>query len=107
MNNRIELAKKFADTINSDYIKKIILFGSVARGEDTEESDIDILIVSNHKKEIEDLVNRESFQIILDEKEVISPHIISESRIDKINNFSFMKNVKRDGIVIGCDNENT
>ena len=50
MHNRIELAKKFAKTIKSDYISKIILFGSVAREEDTEESDIDILIISNYRK---------------------------------------------------------
>ena len=47
MYNRIEIAREFAKAIKSDKIKKIILFGSVAREEDTEESDIDILIISN------------------------------------------------------------
>ena len=49
MNDRIEIAKEFANTIKSDYVKSIMLFGSVARGDDTEESDIDILIISNHQ----------------------------------------------------------
>jgi predicted nucleotidyltransferase len=31
---------------------KIILFGSVARGDDTEDSDIDILIISDYRNEI-------------------------------------------------------
>ena len=47
MNNRIQIARDFANSINSKYIKRIILFGSVARGEDNEDSDIDILIVSD------------------------------------------------------------
>ena len=41
MNNRYEIAREFANAILS-YDIKIILFGSVARGDDTEESDIDI-----------------------------------------------------------------
>ena len=47
MNNRIQIAREFANAIKSDKIIKIILFGSVAREEDTEDSDIDILIISN------------------------------------------------------------
>ena len=47
--NRLEIAREFAKAINSKYILKIILFGSVARCEDGEESDIDILIVSKLK----------------------------------------------------------
>jgi hypothetical protein len=39
MNNRLEIAKEFAKAINSKYILKIILFGSVARDEDSEESE--------------------------------------------------------------------
>ena len=42
MYDRIKIAREFADTVKSDGIIKIILFGSVARGEDTEHSDIDI-----------------------------------------------------------------
>ncbi|WP_407422873.1 nucleotidyltransferase domain-containing protein [Methanobrevibacter sp.] len=42
------MAHEFANAINSDKIVRIILFGSVARGEDTEYSDIDILIVSDY-----------------------------------------------------------
>lgn len=52
MYHRIEIAKEFSNKINSKYIKRIILFGSVARNEDTEESDIDILIISNNREQI-------------------------------------------------------
>ena len=46
VHDRIKIAKEFAETIKSDDIKLIMLFGSVARGDNNEESDIDILIVS-------------------------------------------------------------
>ena len=100
MNDRIQIAKEFAKAINSDYIKQIILFGSVARGDDTEFSDIDILIVSDNAKEIEDEIMGIAFDIVLDKQEVISPHIASESNLNKIRDFSFMKNIARDGIVL-------
>ena len=44
MNDRIEIAREFAKAINDEHIIRIILFGSVAREEDTEDSDIDILL---------------------------------------------------------------
>ena len=99
MNKRKQIAKEFAETIKSDKIKQIILFGSVARGDDTPDSDIDILIVSDNKKEIEPLINDTAFQIILEKQEVISPHIASESKLDQIKDYSFMKNIRRDELI--------
>lgn len=40
-----QIAKKFAAKIGKRNIRNIILFGSVARGEFTEKSDIDILVI--------------------------------------------------------------
>ena len=56
LNNRVEIAKEFAEAVNSDKIVQIILFGSVARGDDKKFSDIDILIVSNYGDEIDSLL---------------------------------------------------
>lgn len=38
--------------------KKIVLFGSCARGEDTGQSDIDLFVLSNKKKEAEEIISR-------------------------------------------------
>ena len=100
MNNRIELAKEFAKSIKSDKIIQILLFGSVARGEDTEESDIDILIISNHAKLIEPKIREEVFNIVLDKKEFISAHVFSEEKLSKISDFSLIKNIQKEGIVL-------
>ena len=100
MNNRLEIARDFAESINSDKIDTIILFGSVARGDDTENSDIDILIVSNYKNEIESEIDELAFDIVLSKQEIISAHIASKSKLDDNKDFSFMHNLRRDGIVL-------
>ena len=52
-----EVAKELRDRLISELegdIEAIILYGSVARGESNEESDIDILIISSNKRRVYD-----------------------------------------------------
>ena len=98
MNNRKKIAYEFAKSINSDNIIKIILFGSVARGE---KSDIDILIVSNYRENIEDIIAEEVAWIMYDRNELISAHIMSEDRLINTQHFSFLSNVLLEGVEIG------
>ena len=101
MYNRVEIAREFANAINSDKIIKIILFGSVARGDDHEESDIDILIISNHREDIDDIISEEIAWIMYDKQELISAHVINEDLFNKTKNFSFLTNVLKDCVAIG------
>lgn len=101
MHNREKIAREFAKAIKSEYIIKIILFGSVARGDDTEESDIDILIVSNHREKIDDIIADEVAWIMYDKNELISAHVMSEELFNKTKSFSFLTNVLREGVPIG------
>ena len=101
MNDRIKIAKEFAKTIKSDDIKLIMLFGSVARGEDTKESDIDILIVSPNADDLRYKINRIAVDIILEKDEVISPHLMTEEHFNKTRNNSFLTNVLDEGVVLG------
>ena len=101
MYDRFEIAQEFADSIKSKYVIKVILFGSVARGEDTEHSDIDILIISNHRDRIQDKIDDEVAWIMYDKQELISPHIMNEELFNNTKNFSFLSNVLTDGVTIG------
>ena len=101
MNDRLEIAQNFANAINSDKIIRIILFGSVARREDDEESDIDILIISNEWEQIDSLITDEVFKVVLDKQELISPYVLSEKQFDETKDHTFLKNVLEDGVVIG------
>ena len=71
MYNRVEIARDFADAIKSEYIKKIILFGSVARGDDTQHSDIDILVISNHRDEIWPVICRKIADFIIEKHQIL------------------------------------
>ena len=101
MNNRLEIAREFANAIQSDDIIKIILFGSVARGDDTEESDIDILIITHDCDELSDEINSIAVDIILEKDEFISPHVMSEEHFNKTIDYPFLTNVLKEGVVIG------
>lgn len=100
MNDRYEIAREFANAIRSEDIVKIILFGSVARGEDTEESDIDILIITTNSDELSDEINSAAVDIILEKDEFISPHVMSEEHFNKTIDYPFLTNVLKEGVVI-------
>ncbi len=56
MNDQVEKIKKAISTVLRDYgVKKASLFGSVVRGDATEESDIDILVEFEGRKSLLDL----------------------------------------------------
>lgn len=77
--NRKQLAIDFAKSLNHPEIEKIILFGSVARGDDTEDSDIDILIITTNIDDdlkIEDDIYGKTFDILLETGEYLSVKII-------------------------------
>ena len=82
LNNRLEIAKEFAEAIKSDKIVKIILFGSVARGEDREHSDIDILIISDYRDDIWEDIADMIGEIVLNKQELISVHIMNTNRFN-------------------------
>lgn len=100
MNNRLEIAKYFADIIKSDNIKQIILFGSVARGDD-EEYDIDILIISPIADDLMDDIMDIVTGIVLEKKEIISPLLMTDGHFNKTKNYPFLTNVLKEGVILG------
>ena len=84
------IAKEFASSLPKDNIIAIVLFGSVAREEFTEKSDIDVLVVSKNdrtKENIGSLVDK-----LLDIYDVhVVPIFLTEKdiqeRIKKFDNF--------------------
>lgn len=82
-------------------IERIILFGSVARGEAKGDSDIDILIVT--KKEdfrLRHVLIGIAFDILLETGENISVKALSKDEFERHKNFSFLKNVISEGVKV-------
>ncbi len=98
--NRRIIAEQFAEAIKSDKIEKIILFGSVARGDDHADSDIDILIITDYWMDIEPLITELVGNIILEEQELVSAHVMSTERFNQTREYSFLTNVLNEGVVL-------
>ena len=102
MVDRKQLAIDFAKSLDHPEIEKIILFGSVARGEDTEDSDIDILIVTKNDDDefkIEDDIYSKVTDIVIDTGEYLSVKIRSINHYNRYIHFSFYMNVEKDGLI--------
>lgn len=81
----IELAKKYG-------IKKVILFGSRARGDNWERSDIDLAISGG---------DRVRFALDVDEIEIVSTLLMFDVvDLDEPCNEELLESIQRDGIVL-------
>jgi len=84
--------------VHGDKIKKIILFGSIARGDADGESDVDVLIIGDIS--LDDVVDL-TVKIMLKHGVFISPVIESEKEFEDKKNYSFYRTVMSEGVVIG------
>jgi len=104
MVDRKQLAIDFAQSLDHPEIEKIILFGSVARGEDTEDSDIDILIITKDNGDdlkIRDRIYDNVMDILIDTMVRISLKFRSIEHYETHKDFPFYSNVEKDGVLIG------
>ena len=89
-----KLKEKFGDRVES-----IIVFGSYARGESKEESDIDVLIVGDIK--LDDVIDV-AYPIFLKYGVYISPIVMSRGYFEmlKAEKTGFIENVLKEGITL-------
>lgn len=100
MSKKMEIAKNFAEAIRSDKIKLMILFGSVARGDYRPDSDIDILVVSDYRKEIWPEITAIIGNTVLEKGELLSIHVMPENVFNDTKDYSFLTNVLKEGIIL-------
>ena len=99
-----DIVQRFCEIAKQKYscqIEKIVLFGSVARGEQNKDSDIDLLIVwRGNKKKAWDNLEKIAFPLVLESKKYLSLKLIGLQefkKMEKIGN-PFVQNIKREGI---------
>ena len=100
--DRMDIAKKFADVVVEKFgghIKEIILFGSVAERRDNEDSDIDLVILTDNTK-----VDREMDKIVadfvLEYKELLAPIVYLKKEFKRKRNYSFQKGILKNGVLL-------
>jgi predicted nucleotidyltransferase len=102
--NRKQIAIEFAESLKHPEIMKIILFDSVARGDDIDKSDIDVMIITNKESDkfkIDDDVYGRVLDNMTQYDVYISVKIIPKNHYEKYRNRSFYRNVDNDGVLIG------
>lgn len=89
----------------SSHIKKIVLFGSRARGEADDDSDIDLLVMIDEKsheiaEELEDIAYNVMWDY--DFSPILSLKIMTRNSYNTSleKGFSFYKNIEKDGVVV-------
>lgn len=104
----LDIYVKEIKKIYGDLLKAIILYGSYARGDFNEASDIDTMILVNIPEEKARLYGQDDrSQLICDINSTFNEHVWIETSVHNIDFFNswkkympFFKNVSKDGIIL-------
>ena len=104
--NEIESTlRRIKERLNSVYgnrIKRVMVYGSFAKGEADEESDVDIAVVVADKlspNKVEKNLDELLFQILMEKSELVTVFVIPESKFDTYKS-PLILNIKEEGIPI-------
>lgn len=96
--------KQSTKEIYGERLVKILLYGSYARGEQHEESDIDLMVVLKDegfdKGKDREPLREVSFDVLYNESQLIMPVVISKTKYESDNISPFLFFVKKDQIEI-------
>ena len=107
--SRVELAKKIISDriseLNEPMVKQAILFGSCARGDFKVDSDIDVAIFLDYKREymcsfaenVSDIATEIAMAYFLEVSFICIPY---NEYMDKKSWYMFYNNIEKDGVVI-------
>ena len=97
----LEEFKRELQEIAGDRLKKVVLFGSHARGEAAGDSDIDVILLFSEEPshEVKRRIRDVSNALSLKHDAVIAEFIFTESEFQRYQT-PFILNIKREGIAI-------
>jgi predicted nucleotidyltransferase len=93
-----DLKKTILENLPGSLIKKVVLFGSVAKGLESENSDIDIFILVKNlemKKEVEGFVERLSIRCLDIYGNRLAPYILTDHEIKQKRNLNVILEINQ------------
>ncbi len=97
----LEFARRAREELG-DHIVRIILYGSRARGDYTEDSDIDLLVVVRgiDAKEADDRIFPFAYDMLDKYEELLNPHVINETDYIARQARSLFINIWEEGVTV-------
>jgi len=100
-NRRRDAAREFArrlEQLLGDNVRSILLFGSVARGEDDASSDVDLLVIVEDEGEVPDLSEAIGSWMV-EHDEVLQLHVVSREDYEELRSrgTAFANTIAREG----------
>ena len=97
-----DIAREFVSELDKENIRAIVLFGSVARGEMTEKSDIDLLLIMENTRRIKHRVNRLTQRFLEKYDAEIMPVYITQKEFKnkKAKLDRFITNIIKEGKIL-------
>ncbi len=95
--------KEHLNNVYGDRIKRVVVYGSFAKGEADEKSDVDIAVVvadELNPNKIENSLDSFLFQILMEKSELITVLVIPESKCNTYKS-PLILNIKDEGVLIG------
>jgi predicted nucleotidyltransferase len=98
----VDQVKAYLHAMYGQSIRSVILYGSHARGEATESSDVDVLVLidpSLKPRQVRESLSDLLYDMLLDEHELVSVIVLPEDHFER-HNLPFMLNVRKEGVMI-------
>lgn len=76
-------------------ISQVFLFGSVAQGNPSQESDIDLMIFSKRPKKVLNKIKDTVFDFLLEKNEIIEPQVYSEKDYQNPPSYFIWQTIKK------------
>jgi len=83
-------------------IRIAFLYGSYSKGQEKEDSDIDVLLVTGDKTDLDDEAKGKLWALTLQVDSRIEPYVVSAERFAEDDISPLIQIVKKEGIEIAC-----
>lgn len=101
---RLKVARAFAERLKSDLgpsLRRVVLYGSVARGDDGRTSDIDLLVeVRRRTRSVEDRISDAVTEVAANQGELVVPIVLTATEARTRLPASFLARIRAEGKIL-------